>query len=98
MPFLTAEQVGRQLEPIARELFWWQTPEDSLANSRRFLAQVMNLGTWEQIQMAKKAFDWNEFRDALVTAEAGWFEPRSWSLWHHAFGLPVGPMPKRSLK
>jgi hypothetical protein len=86
-----------QLKRIAKELFWWQPPEISLANSRRFLAQVMSLGTWEQLQEVKRQFGWESFQDALVNAEAGWFDPRSWALWHHAFGLPIKPMPKRSL-
>lgn len=86
-----------QLKRIAKELFWWQSPEISLANSRRFLAQVMSLGTWEQLQEVKRKFGWENFQDALLNAEAGWFDPRSWALWHHAFGLPIKPMPKRSL-
>jgi hypothetical protein len=86
-----------QLKRVARELIWWQAPEVSLANPRRFLAQVMALGTWDQLQMAKQAFDWNVFRDTLLNAEPGWFDPRSWALWHQALGLPLRPMPKRSL-
>jgi hypothetical protein len=86
-----------QVRCVARELIWWQPPDITLENPRRFLAQVMNLGTWDHIQTVKREFGLNDFRDALVNAEAGWFEPRSWALWHHAFGLPVGPMPKRSL-
>lgn len=82
---------------MARELFWWLSPEVALANRRRFLAQVMSLGTWDHIQAAKKHFGWNALKDALLNAEAGWFDPRSWALWHHAFGLAVGPLPKRSL-
>ena len=88
----------QQLKRIAEELFWWRTPEAALANPRRFLAQVMSLGTWEHVQAAKQQLGLERFRDALVNAQAGWFDPRSWALWHQAFGLPVGPMPKRSLK
>lgn len=86
-----------QLRRIAKELFWWQPPEVSLGHPRRFLAQVMTLGTWDQLQAVRKAFDWDAFKDALLNAEPGWFDPRSWALWHHAFGLPVKPMQKRSL-
>jgi hypothetical protein len=86
-----------QLKRIAKAIFWWQPPEVSLANPRRFLAQVMTLGTWDELQLVKKVYEWDAFKDALLHAEAGWFDPRSWALWHHAFGLPVGPMPKRSL-
>jgi hypothetical protein len=39
---------NESLEPIARKLFWWETPEKALAEPRRFLAQLMTLGTWEE--------------------------------------------------
>jgi hypothetical protein len=85
------------VEQIARELFWWLPPETALANPRRFLAQVMSLGTWDDIQVVKKNFGWDALKEALLNAEAGWFDPRSWALWHHAFGLAERPLPKRSL-
>jgi hypothetical protein len=85
------------LSRIARELFWWEEPEAALENPRRFLAQVMSLGTWDHLQIVKKFFGWDQFKDALVNAEPGWFDARSWALWHNAFGLSIRPMPKRSL-
>jgi hypothetical protein len=86
-----------QLKRIAKEIFWWQSPEVSLANPRRFLAQVMTMGTWDHLQEVKQQFSWEKFRDALLNAEAGWFDQRSWALWHQAFGLAARPLPKRSL-
>ncbi len=92
-----AGQSSEVLERIALELFWWLAPEVALANPPRFLAQVMSLGTWDDIQIVKKRFGWDALREALVSAEAGWFDARSWALWHHAFGLAERPLPKRSL-
>jgi hypothetical protein len=86
-----------QLKRIARELFWWQTPEVSLANPCRFLAQVMALGTWQEVQLVRDAFGWDAFRDALRNAPAGVFDPRSWAYWHNFFGLPEAELPRRSL-
>jgi hypothetical protein len=86
-----------QLKRIAQELFWWQTPEVSLANSPRFLAQVMTLGTWQEVQLAREAFGWNAFKDALRKAPAGVFDPRSWAYWHNFLGLPEAELPRRSL-
>lgn len=85
-----------QLRKIARALFWWQPPEVSLENPRRFLAQVMNLGTWDELQFVKKVYEWDAFKDALLHAEAGWFDPRSWAYWHAVFGLPEEESPRRS--
>jgi len=87
-----------QLKGIARQLFWWQAPEEALANPRRFLAQVMTLGTWDEVQQVKEAFGWDAFKDALMNAPAGVMDPRSWAYWHAFFGLPEAEMPRRSLK
>jgi len=86
-----------QLKRIAKELFWWQPPEVSLANPRRFLAQVMTLGTWPEVQLAREAFGGDAFKDALLNAPAGVFDPRSWSYWRTVFSLPEAGLPRRSL-
>jgi len=88
---------SEQLKGIAKELFWWQSPEVSLANPRRFLAQVMTLGTWDEIQQVKAVLGWDAFKDALLNAPAGVMDARSWAYWHAFFGLPEAAMPCRSL-
>ena len=90
-------ELTEQLRQLAKELFWWQAPEVSLANPRRFLAQVMTLGTWEEVQMVKNAFGWDAFKDALVNAPAGVFDGRSWAYWRAFFHLPEAGLPRRSL-
>jgi len=76
------------LKRIAQELFWWQTPEVSLANPRRFLAQVMTLGTWQEVQLVREAFGQDAFKDALLNASAGAFDPRSWAYWRCFLACP----------
>lgn len=86
-----------QLMRIARELFWWQPPEVALKNPRRFLAQVMTLGTWVEVHRVKDFFGWAAFKDTLLNAPPGVFDGRSWAYWHAFFGLPEAEMPRRSL-
>jgi hypothetical protein len=88
---------SEQLRRIAKELFWWQAPEVSLANPRRFLAQVMTLGTWQEVQLVKGEFGWEALKDALLNAPAGVFDARSWAYWRAVFRLPEAEMPRRSL-
>lgn len=76
------------LERIAREIVWWQSPEVSLENPRRFLAQLMTLGTWHEGQLVKECFGWDVFKDALIHAPVGVFDRRSWAYWHAFFDLP----------
>lgn len=90
--------IQAQLTGIARELFWWQAPEVSLSNPRRFLAQLMTLGTWQETQLARSAFSRDDFKDALLNAPAGVFDLRSWAYWRNVFGLPEAELPKRSLR
>jgi hypothetical protein len=84
-----------ELSQMARDLIWWQRPEVSLANPRRLLAHVMTRGDWPEIAAFKKAFGWEAFRDALVNAESGIFDVKTWTMWHHFFGLPVPELPRR---
>ena len=83
---------------LARRLIWWKTPEKALEDRNRLLAQVMTLGTWNDIVEAKEFWSRADFREALRNAPAGVFDPRSWSYWHHLLDLlPVPPRPTRKL-
>ncbi len=82
---------------LAQELFWWQTPDHSLADPRRFLAQVMALGTWQEVQTIRAAYEPEALKDAVVHAPAGIFDARSWTYWRAVFGLPEAELPRRSL-
>ncbi len=98
---LSAEQdeAGRrQLEEIARKLIWWTSPGMALKDRRRFVAQVMVLGTWNDVQIVRRLLCESAFRNVLAAAPAGVFDARSWSYWHHYFRcLPVPPLPVRRL-
>lgn len=83
-----------KLKTIATKLIWWQTPEVSLRDPRRLVAQVMNLGTWDDVKFAQNHFGLAAFRDALDHAQPGWFEQDSWVIWHNAFELPVPALPR----
>lgn len=84
------------LKAAAAKLIWWQPPEISLRNPRRLLGQVMTRGDWPEVVACKTAFGWEAFRDALVNAEPGLFDARSWVMWHNYFGLPAPELPKRA--
>ncbi len=87
-----------QIAKIARKLIWWQEPDISLAQPARFIMRVMTLGTWEDTQMTIKVYGREVFKHALLNAEPGVFDCRSWAYWHAVFGMECGPLPKRSLK
>lgn len=86
------------LEELARRLVWWKPPEESLRMPKRLLAQVMALGTWNDIQTARKHWGDEAFRCVLADPPPGVFDRRSWNYWHVVLGFqPTPPLPIRRL-
>ena len=88
---------------FARKYIWWQTPESAITSPHRIIAQVMNLGTFEDAQAALEHFGADAFKNALASAPAGALNPRSWNFWHLYLGLANGPgevppMPVRKME
>ena len=84
---------------MAVKYIWWMTPEEASRRPERVLAQVMDLGDFDDVQALSRAVGEDRLREVLVRAEAGWFRPRSWAYWHHRLGLTeaggVPPLPVR---
>ncbi len=89
----------RTLEEVAKRLIWWKTPNEALADPRRFLAQVMVFGNVEDVLAARRRFPEAEWRAVLAEPPTGLFDPRSWAYWHLVFGLekPTAPPSRAAL-
>jgi hypothetical protein len=89
------------LAPLARKYIWWQSPETALRDRHRVIAQVMNLGTYPDVQGLRAALGDDELRRVLREARAGEFSERSWHYWHLVLELArlhsIPPMPTRKL-
>jgi hypothetical protein len=87
------------LAGLARKYLWWKTPAEVMATPERVIAQVMNLGDFEDVQTLANRVGDEVLRDVLTQAEAGQFNARSWAYWHYRLGLAevdhVPPMPTR---
>ena len=89
------------LKPYARAYVWWKSPEEAVLYPHRVITQVMNIGTFDDVQALSRQIGDDRFRDALLHAEAGEFNARSWHYWHYRLGLAelgdVPGMPVRQL-
>lgn len=87
------------LRDFAAKYIWWKTPDEALNHPKRVVAQVMELGTFEDMQKLLQLSDRNYLIEVLSHSEAGWFTPRSWHFWHFKLGLAepgaVPPLPVR---
>lgn len=86
-----------QLNFLAKRYVWWETPEWACTHPTVFLANLMNIGTWNDIQTARHLLGDATFKEALLEAPPGYFGYRAWDYWHLKLGLtPIPPLPKRS--
>ncbi len=94
------QEVGR-LRTLAARYVWWKTEEQALLYPERVVAQVMNLGTFEDVQWLEQLVGEEAMKRVLRGAEAGEFTPRSWHYWHYRLGLSrpgeVPPLPTRKI-
>ena len=83
------------LLPVARRVFWWGQPEDSMQDVIRFTAQVMVFGDWSDTTLTCRLLSPSLFRQVLAQPPPGLFDPKSWSFWHHYFQITPPPLPRR---
>lgn len=90
------------LESLARRYIWWDSPAKAMAFPDRIIAQVMNIGDFDDVQALAKQVGDDVLRRVLLHAEAGQFNARSWTYWHYRLGLAeldrVPPMPVRKVE
>jgi len=83
---------------IARRLVWWLSPEEALSQRSLLVAQLMTLGTWDDVEAARAALGEKALRETLNDPPTGIFDAPSWHYWHHRFGHEsVPPLPKRRI-
>ena len=89
------------LQRFARKYVWWKTPEEAVAQPDRIVAQVMNIGDYDDVQSLVHQVGLSYLREVLIHAEVGQFDARSWTYWHYRLGLSdpgqVPELPQRRL-
>jgi hypothetical protein len=88
---LKAEDLVAELGSVAERMVWWLAPEIALKNLRRFVAQVMTYGTWEDLQKRLKALGEPAFREVLENPPPGVFDEKSFG---RSFGRGTSTLPR----
>ncbi len=91
------------LAAMGRRYLWWERDRIDAVPPRRIVAQLMNIGDYDDVLAVLSLLGEAPFRDALANAEAGWFSPKSWSYWHLRLGLrepgeSSPPLPARRIE
>lgn len=69
------------LAELGQKYMWWAPIGDEPHSPKRVIAQIMNVGTYQDIRRLEAALGFPRLADVMVHAEPGWFSPRSWSFW-----------------
>lgn len=89
------------LRRLAAKYNWWKPPEEALRLPQCVMAQVMNIGDYDDAQAMAQALGDDVLREVLRGAEVGVFDARSWTYWHYRLHLAapgqVPPLPMRRL-
>ena len=89
------KQAPELIAELARRYVWWSDARS--VGDDRVIAQVMELGTYEDIRRIEKAFAPQELRDAMLGAPVGAISERSWDFWRGRLrfagcaGIPQAP-------
>ncbi len=77
--YCSMERVGFE------RLFWWDADETE-RSPQRVAAQVMALGTLEDIRNLRDRFGPEIFEEVLSAPPCGVFDAKSWTFWHKKMG------------
>ena len=83
---------------MARKYVWWQPAARTLADPRLLLAQMMTLGTVDDVRWLLARVSEADLRRVLQDPPVGIFNGRSWTFWRRRLGLdPAAELPARRL-
>jgi hypothetical protein len=75
------------LKPFASKYIWWKTPDEAVTLPQHVIAQVMNIGDYDDVQLLVAQLGDEVLREVLMQAQAGQFNERSWVYWHYRLNL-----------
>jgi hypothetical protein len=66
---------------LGRKYIWWEPAGDAPHTPDRIIAQVMNIGTYDNIRRLEKTLGFARLAEVMLGAAPGWISPRSWGFW-----------------
>lgn len=92
------EQAARVAQ-IAQPYLWWAPADGQSHGFARMVAQIMNLGTYDDILRLEEAVEPQVLAAVMIDAQPGWFDARSWAFWRGRLGFRIGvELPETSPK
>src|SRR4051812_43119034 len=82
---------------LERRFFWWEDVTPHPRSHARILAQAMGFAAFDDIRLLERTLGPRRLAEAMLEAEPGWIDDRSWELWRgrlsRATGLTIPETP-----
>lgn len=82
---------------FAKKYIWWENPEEAIHNPKKIILKVLDIGTFEDIQILLKSFDKNQLIKIIQESKIGELRAKSWNYWHIVLEIcnEIPPLPKK---
>ena len=77
-PSLTDDEL---IAELASKYIWWAPIGDAPPTAERVIAQVMDIGGYDDIRRLETALGFERLAEVMIEAAPGWISPRSWGFW-----------------
>ncbi len=75
---------------LEQKFFWWEPVGGAPRSDARILAQAMSLASFEDVRRLERTLGPERLADAMLGAEPGWIDDRSWEFWRGRLGRATG--------
>jgi hypothetical protein len=72
---------GEFWSELEKKFFWWEPVGLEPRSEARILAQAMSLASFEEGRQLEQALGHERLVQAMLDAEPGWIDERSWEFW-----------------
>lgn len=80
------------IEKLGRKYLWWRPVDGRPFSEDRVIAQIMNLGTYDDILLLETSIGRPRLIEIMLHAQPGWFNDRSWEFWRGRLSFATGAM------
>ena len=88
MSALAAHFLSKDLaSELEQKFFWWEPIGSEPRSDMRILTQAMSYASFDEARRLETLLGPNRLADAMLNAEPGWINERSWEFWRGRLGL-----------
>jgi hypothetical protein len=78
------------IDELGRKYLWWRPVDGEPFPQDRVIAQIMNLGTYDDILRLEAVLGRAYLVEVMLHAAPGWFSDRSWEFWRGRLSFATG--------